>query len=466
MSKVDFTEVYCSLDVDEAAEILTRKLVDVLDGHAPWIVYQQRKHYAPWITPEMVKLMEKRDRIKDQAVRLATLEGSSVSKDQVKLWREYRKLRNSFNNKNGQEENKYKRSKIKDCKDNPGMVWSLAKNYMNWKSQGPPVQLEVEVNKKVTLVTKAKDLAKVMNDFFISKVQKIVQDLRKLPVNLTACKNIMEFKNTSMHLQFVSVGKVRKLLSQLKNKKLNNFSVKLAGEFIAGPLHHVITLSVMQQRFPSCWKLTKIVPLHKKNSTLKPDNYRPVAILSPLSKVLEKAVYEQIYGYFSRNKIFSPSLHGYRGGRSTMTALLTMYDRWVKAASRGQVTGVVLVDLSAAFDLVSPEILIQKLRIYGLKEDILAWISSYLTNRAQAVWIDHLLSDLIPNSLGVPQGSNLGPLLFLIFFNDLPYHINESIDCYADDSTLGATGTSIGDIGHRLARHLLVSILEIQKNSR
>jgi hypothetical protein len=173
-------------------------------------------------------------------------------------------------------------------------------------------------------------------------------------------------------------------------------TVKIAADYLAGPLHHVISLSIMQQKFPSCWKLTKIVPLHKKDSTLKPENYRPVAILSPLSKVLEKAIYEQIYGYFSRNHLFDPALHGYRGGRSTMTALLTMYDKWVKAASKGQISGVVLVDLSAAFDLVSPDILVQKLRIYGLKEDIISWISSYLSDRYQSVWIDHIFSDLLP----------------------------------------------------------------------
>ena len=92
----------------------------------------------------------------------------------------------------------------------------------------------------------------------------------------------------------------------------------------------------------------------------------PVAILSPLSKVLEKIIYEHIYDYFDRNKLFHPSLHGYRKGRSTMTALLSMYDKWVLAATKGQVSGVVLVDLSAAFDLVSPSLLIQKLKVYGL----------------------------------------------------------------------------------------------------
>ena len=214
----------------------------------------------------------------------------------------------------------------------------------------------------------------------------------------------------------------------------------------------VITLSIMQQKFPSGWKYTKIVPLHKKESTLKPKNYRPVAILSPLSKVLEKVLYEHVYDYFSRNKLFHPSLHGYRKDRSTMTALLSMYDKWVKAARDGQVSGVVLVDLSAAFDLVSPDLLIQKMKIYGFEEDITTWIFSYLTDRYQTVWIDHVYSDFLENSIGVPQGSNLGPLFFLIFFNDLPTFISEDIDCYADDSTLGATGKQVAEISTKLTK--------------
>ena len=268
----------------------------------------------------------------------------------------------------------------------------------------------------------------------------------------------MQDRDISISLKFVTVKKVRKLLGSLKNKtsssvdQLDNYAVKLAADHIAGPLHHVIILSIMQQKFPSGWKYSKIVPLHKKESTLKRENYRPVAILSPLSKVLEKVMYEQIYDYFSRNRLFHPSLHGYRKDRSTMTALLSMYDKWVKAAHKGQVSGAVLVDLSAAFDLVSPSLLIQKLRIYGFQEDILNWISSYLTDRYQTVWIGHVFSSFLENSVGVDQGSNLGPLFFSIFFNDLPTFITEEIDCYADDSTLGATAGNVEEISYKLSR--------------
>ena len=120
-----------------------------------------------------------------------------------------------------------------------------------------------------------------------------------------------------------------------------------------------------------------------------------------------------------------------------------MYDRWVRAASQGQVSGVILIDLIAAFDLVDSDILIKKLRIYGLKDDILSWVQSYLSDRHQAVWIDHVFSDFRPHSKGVPQGSILGPLFFLIYYNDLLSSLDCSIDAYADDSTMSATGKTV-----------------------
>ena len=457
ISSIDFSDVYSCQEVDDAAALLTSKLVGVLNCHAPWIVFQQRKHFVPWLTKDTLELMEERDRVKQEAKNMVISEGNTASQEQVQMWDRYKKLRNSVNNWVKQDEIRYKRIKVQECQDCPSKTWKLAKKFMEWNSPGPPSQLEVMENKEIKMYSKARDIAKIMNEFFIRKVKTIVERLRKVPANLSGCRMIMQGKNINLSMRYVTVNKVRKLLSSLKNTtstaidQLDNFAVRIAADQLAGPLHHVISLSIMQQKFPTSWKFTKIVPLHKKNSALHRENYRPVAILSPLSKVLEKVVYEVIYSYFERNSLFHPSLHGYRRDRSTMTALLSMYEKWVKAATLGQVSGVVLVDLSAAFDLVMPELLIQKLKIYGLNDDFTSWIISYLTGRFQSVWIDHVYSDYLETNIGVPQGSNLGPLFFLIFFNDLPSFISGDIDCYADDSTLGATAEDANQISQRLS---------------
>ena len=155
--------------------------------------------------------------------------------------------------------------------------------------------------------------------------------------------------------------------------------------------------------------------------------------------------------YFTDDNIFHQNLHGYRHGRSTQTALLQMYDRWIKASSLGQVSGVVLLDLSAAFDLVDHCILNTKLQIYDFDQDTRDWIQSYLRGRKQSVWIDNCYSSFLDIEVGVPQGSNLGPLFFLIYYNDLPYTLDCYLDAYADDSTLTATDKTIEAIGNKLS---------------
>ena len=185
---------------------------------------------------------------------------------------------------------------------------------MNWESSGTPTQVEVG-NK---LITKAHLIAEVMNNFFVDKVKQIRNSMGSAGLQLSSCLKIMAGKSCKLDLAHVTEEKVRKTLCSLTNSKslaideLDNYSIKLAADVIARPLHHIITLSILQQKFPTQWKYAKVLPLHKKDSTLEPKNYRPVAILSPLSKVLEKLVYEQLYNYFSRNKILHPNLHGYR----------------------------------------------------------------------------------------------------------------------------------------------------------
>ena len=172
-----------------------------------------------------------------------------------------------------------------------------------------------------------------MNEFFVNKVETIRAGIRVATFSVSKVQEIMQGKSCRMNLEHVNILKVKKILKSLSNSRstgldeLDNFSVKLAADYIAQPVHHIVCLSIQQNKFPHSWKYSKVLPLHKKEDKLDRKNYRPVAILSPISKVLEKIVYEQLYNYFTRNHLFHPNLHGYRGNRSTQTALLQMYDR-------------------------------------------------------------------------------------------------------------------------------------------
>ena len=456
LSEVDWTPVYSCQEVDLAEATFTRIFSSVLDIHAPWVQYQHRKGFKPWITKETKLLIKERDQWKKVASELAQQEGGGhAGEDQVHAWEQYKRLRNRINNKKKSEEIRYKAEKVKENLDSPEKTWRITKQFMEWSSQGPPQQLLVGGK----LVTSARIIAKLMNEYFLEKIKKIRQGMGNISTNYEACKRIMSGKSCSLSFRHVNVEKIKKLLKSLKNTKstsvdgLDNFCVKLSSDIIAQPLHHIITLSILQSRFPTSWKSAKIIPLHKKDSALEKQNYRPVAILTPLGKILEKVVFEQLYSYFNRNKIFHPNLHGYRQNRSTQTTLLQMYDRWVRAAHHSKVTGVVLLDLSAAFDLVDHQLLLEKLGIYGVEPEVKKWISSYLRDRSQAVWMDHCYSPFMPVDVGVPQGSNLGPLFFLIFYNDLPATLTCEVDAYADDSTMSYSAGDGGTISQNLTEN-------------
>ena len=184
---------------------------------------------------------------------------------------------------------------------------------MSWNSSGPPQQIRSKDNE---LLRKACQIASAINEYFYDKIQDIRKELCTKEWLPNICKDIMKGKKCSLYLQFPTKKEVTNILKTLSSSKstagdgLNNYRVKIAADVISAPLHHIVTLSIMQERFPDPWKYSKIIPLHKKDDVLQAKNYRPVSILSPLSKVLEKVVYKQLYSYLSRNTILHPNLHG------------------------------------------------------------------------------------------------------------------------------------------------------------
>ena len=453
IAEIDWSDILTTIDLDAAVNLFTNKFKEVLNFHAPWILYQQRKHHKVWISKETKELMAERDKWKRKATALSIENrGLQSSQEEVEAWSEYKIIRNRVNNLKKNEEYRYKKFVISEASGSSKSTWNSIKHFMDWNSPGTPNQILVNN----VLYRKAFEVATLLNDFFIEKVEKHMKMFRGGNLDLKGCQKIMDSKRCSLTLNFVSVKKIENLIRNLKSSKavavdeLDSFSLKISAKYVAAPVHHLVTLSMMQQKFPTTWKFSKVLPLFKKGSQLDRKNYRPVSILSPISKILERVVHDQLYSYFANNHLFHPNVMGFRRNRSTMSCILQMYDRWVQGAGEGMISGVVLLDLSAAFDLVDSTLLVKKLKTYGLRTDIIAWLESYLCDRKQAVWVDHIFSDWRNVPGGLPQGSILGPLLFTIFSNDLPEFLSSEIEQYADDNTMSSIKPSIDEINVNL----------------
>ena len=485
VQQLQWLDVYLCEDVDEAVHLLCSNLTNILDEMAPMRTIQIRTKYNQFISKETLEMMKNRD-------NLLKIASETKNKDD---WKNYKLLRNKINNRLKYEENKGKKEAVEDCGNNPARVWKKVKCILKWNSSGSPSQLFY----KGALRTKSQDIADCQNEYFVEKVAQLIA---KMPPSVSdplyKLKSLMDKRTCSFSLAPVYPDQVEKIISSLSNStsfgldQIDTSTIKLIKKEILPAITHIINLSISTGKFPSAWKKAKVVPLFKKEDPVNPKNYRPVAIIPILSKVLERVIFNQMIEYLTENRLLHPNHHAFRPHHNTSTAMIQMYDGWIQAVESGQIAGVCMLDMSAAFDLVDHDLLLQKLLLYGFGPRILDWIKSYLTDRTQCVVINGALSRQLPVSTGVPQGSILGPLLYTMFTNELPeiihthleqlpghlveqeqewppYHLGGAdtggLCCYADDSTLTCTGSRPDEVTNKLTEKYSV-ISEFMRNNK
>ena len=364
-------------DPDIAAAHFRGTFSVIINRHAPLKSFQVRNNYVPWIGEKTKEDIFLRDRLKVEASKENCPQKLS----------QYKYVRNKVKKQLGNDQAQYYKDKFYNPDISVNSIWNNVNDCLGTGNRSYCNTPSMIIHNDI-VYSNPRDIANALNRVFIEKVKRLANMTTGCPTiePKERLKSWLDKRKGTLpvfQLQPINNEKLRKILSKLKGNRscgmdfIDGFCLKLAAPILEPVLLHLVNLIIEKSKFPTFWKSTKVNPHFKKGDRMNGENYRPVSDIIFVSKITEAAVFEQIYQHFQTNGLWHPNHHGYKANHSTVTALAQLYDLWVKGAEDRELTAALLLDLSASFDVVSHDILLEKLKVYNFSSSSCDWFRSY-----------------------------------------------------------------------------------------